>query len=129
MSIHRINPKKVDDLIETPGKHCDGGGLYLQVADNGAASYVWRHKERWASIGPASVYKIEEARETARELRKAVHEGRDPFQMLTAGRARPVGKTFAQAMGRIPQDQVAALASLQPGARATPIRVPVRAGS
>jgi integrase len=87
-------------LMRTKGKHSDGGGLYLQVASAGQASWVWRHKERWKSIGPASVYKIEEAREIARGLRKAAHEGRDPFQMLTAGRARPVGATFADALSK-----------------------------
>src|SRR5216684_3370508 len=80
MSIHRFGEKadkKVADLIENKsGKHSDGGGLYLQVASAGQASWVWRHKERWKSIGPASVYKIEEAREIARGLRKAAHEGR-----------------------------------------------------
>jgi integrase len=112
VSIHRIGGNAKDggakaaaDLIENkPGKHSDGGGLYLQVASVGQASWVWRHKpkgeakEKWRSIGPASVYKIEEAREIARNLRKAVHEGRDPFQMLRADSARPAGKTFATAM-------------------------------
>ena len=56
--------------------------------------------ERWKSIGPASVYRIEEAREIARGLRKAAHEGRDPFQMLAAGRARPVGATFGEWLGK-----------------------------
>jgi integrase len=83
-------------LMRTKGKHCDGGGLYLQVASPGQASWVWRHKETWRSIGPASVYKVDKAREIARKLREAAHEGRDPFQMLTAGRARPVGATFGE---------------------------------
>lgn len=108
MSIERIGGNAKDggakaaaDLIENkPGKHSDGGGLYLQVASVGQASWVWRHKERWKSIGPASVYKIDEAREIARGLRKAAHEGRDPFQMLAAGRARPVGATFAEALAK-----------------------------
>ncbi len=112
MSIHRIGGNAKDggakaaaDLIENkPGKHSDGGGLYLQVANPGQASWVWRHKpkgedrEKWRCIGPASVYKIEEAREIARNLRKAAHEGRDPFQMLRADSARPAGKSFATAM-------------------------------
>jgi integrase len=103
MSIHRINEKKVTDLIENkPGKHSDGGGLYLQVASVGQASWVWRHKpkggdkEKWRCIGPANVYQIAEAREIARNLRKEAHEGRDPFQLLRAGRARPVGATFGE---------------------------------
>src|SRR5260370_1936167 len=100
MAIERIqgdNGKgELARLMRTKGKHSDGGGLYLQVASPGQASWVWRHKERWRSIGPASVYKIDEAREAARRLRKAVKEGRDPFQMLTAGRARPAGESFAE---------------------------------
>jgi hypothetical protein len=108
MSIERIGGNAKDggakvaaDLIENkPGKHSDGGGLYLQVASVGQASWVWRHKERWKSIGPASVYKIDEAREIARNLRKEVHEGRDPFQMLTSRRARPVGATFGEALAK-----------------------------
>jgi integrase len=87
-------------LMRTKGKHPDGGGLYLQVASPGQASWVWRHKETWRSIGPANVYKIDEAREAARGLRKAVKEGRDPFQMLTAGRARPADESFADALSK-----------------------------
>lgn len=104
MSIERIGGNAKDrgakaaaDLIENkPGKHCDGGGLYLQVENVGQGSWVFRHKTRWGSIGPASVYKIDEAREIARNLRKEVHEGRDPYQMLVSRRARPVGATFGE---------------------------------
>jgi integrase len=104
MSIHRLGEKpdnKVASLIKNkPGKHSDGGGLYLQVASEGNASWVWRHKragddkETWRSIGPATVYGYEKAREIAKKLRMEAHEGRDPFLLLTAGRARPVGETF-----------------------------------
>jgi integrase len=83
-------------LMRTKGKHSDGGGLYLQVASPGNASWVWRHKEVWRSIGPASAYKVAEVREVAFKLRKEVAEGRDPFAMLTARRARPVGETFGE---------------------------------
>jgi hypothetical protein len=41
----------------------------------------------WRRIRPASGYQIDKA--IARKLREAAHEGRDPFLMLTAGRARP----------------------------------------
>ena len=71
----------------------------MQVASPGAASWLWRHKEEWKSIGPASVYTIAEAREFARKLRKEAHEGREPFEFLKALRgqaaAKPVGETFA----------------------------------
>jgi Arm DNA-binding domain len=84
--------------MRTKGKHSDGGGLYLQVASPGHASWVWRHKERWKSIGPAAVYSIEQAREKARLSRLEAHEGRDPFQMLASTRAAPAGKLFGEAM-------------------------------
>ena len=108
MAIHRIAGTeakgKLADLMRTKGKHSDGGGLYLQVAKEGQASWVFRYKDRqtqrdrWPCVGPASVYSIAEAREKAREARKAVLEGRDPFTVLRAGRAEPAGKTFAKAM-------------------------------
>jgi integrase len=98
MTIHRIQEGKIERLMRTKGKHPDGGGLYLQVASANQASWVWRHKERWKSIGPASLYTITEARHKAHELRRAVHEGRDPFQMLASIRPEPAGKTFAEAM-------------------------------
>jgi hypothetical protein len=103
MSIERIKPtSRVAHLIENePGKHPDGGGLYLQVASPGNASWVFRHKEKWGSIGPANAYKIEEAREKARTLRKEVAEGRDPFVLLRSQRqplAVATGKSFATAL-------------------------------
>lgn len=108
MAIERIkgdeDKGELARLMRTKGKHSDGGGLYLQVAKEGQASWVFRYKDRqtqkdrWPCVGPASVYKIDEAREKAREARKAVLEGRDPFAVLSAGRARPAGKSFATAM-------------------------------
>lgn len=98
MAIHRIQDTKLDQLMRTKGKHPDGGGLYLQVASPGQASWVWRHLERWRSIGPASVYSLDEAREKARLLRKEVHEGGDPWQLLAERVARPTSKTFGEAL-------------------------------
>jgi integrase len=98
VAIHKIKPSAVADLIDLPGRHADGGGLYLQVAAPGQASWVFRHKEKWRSLGPATLYSIEEVRDRAHALRRARHEGQDPLQMLSAGRAAPAGKTFANAM-------------------------------
>ena len=98
MAIHRIHEGKLDRLMRTKGKHPDGGGLYLQVASPGQASWVWRHKERWASIGPARLYNITEARHKALELSRAAHEGKDPFEVLSGGRSQPTGKLFGEAV-------------------------------
>src|SRR5258707_10089108 len=103
MAIHRIQDNRKDELarlMRTKGKHSDGGGLYLQVASPGQASWVWRHKERWQSIGPASLYTIEEARDRAYAASKAADKGDDPFQLLASLRRpeKPAGKTFADAL-------------------------------
>jgi hypothetical protein len=82
--------------MRTKGKHPDGGGLYLQVASAGQASWVYRHKERWASIGPANAYTIDDAREKVRLLRVEVVEGRDPFTWLLNSRKKAVGETFGE---------------------------------
>jgi integrase len=59
---------------------------------------VWRHRERWKSLGPADLISIREAREKTFALRKAVHDGRDPFQMLASRPAAATGKSFADAL-------------------------------
>jgi integrase len=99
MAIHRIDETRkgeLDRLMRTKGKHSDGGGLYLQVAAPGQASWVYRHKERWKSIGPANAFTIADAREKARLLRVEVAEKRDPFLLKRVTDA--AGKTFADAM-------------------------------
>ena len=103
MAIHRIRDDRKGELarlMRTKGKHPDGGGLYLQVASPGQASWVFRHKERWASIGPASAYKISDAREKARLLRVEVVEGRDPFTWLANSRKSAIGETFGESLAK-----------------------------
>jgi integrase len=93
----KIDPKYLD----TPGKHCDGRGLYVQTAEPGQSSYVFRHKNKWAGMGSAHVHTIEEARETAAKLWNAACKGQDPFALLKTLRGSPTavgGKTFAEAM-------------------------------
>src|SRR5260221_7930157 len=98
MSIHRIGGNAKDggakaaaDLIENkPGKHSDGGGLYLQVASPGQASWVWRRKPKGG----------DKTRGVAPKLRKEAHQGRDPFPLLPARRARPVSATFVELLAK-----------------------------
>ena len=99
MAIHKLKPTEVADLIDNvPGRHADGGGLYLQIARPGQASWVYRHREKWRSLGPADECSIEEARDRADALRRAKREGKCPIQMLDAGSPVATGKTFADAM-------------------------------
>ena len=103
MRDHRLKTNRTGDkvdpaLLDTPGKHCDGGGLYLDVRRAGQASYMFRHKTAWRSLGSANVYSIKEARDMASKMWDAARRGDDPFQILTAGRARPASATFAEAL-------------------------------
>lgn len=69
-----------------PGRHGDGGGLYLLVSQAGAKSWMLRvvvstakgPKRRDLGLGAVDLVTLDEAREKARELRKIAREGGDP---------------------------------------------------
>jgi integrase len=101
----KSNENVADWLMREPGKHCDGSGLYLEVAAPGQASWMYRHKNRWASLGSANGYNIADARKVAEQLWKAARRGEDPIALLKTLRApkvaeKPKGKTFAEAMAK-----------------------------
>ena len=116
LKTNKAKDKIHPDYLDIPGKYCDGAGLYLAVARDeesrrlglpiyqsgaGGASYLFRHKNREASIGSAYVWTIKEARETAVKLWDVACKGGDPFALLKTMRGGPTavgGKTFAEAM-------------------------------
>jgi hypothetical protein len=73
-----------------PGRHGDGGGLYLEVGEN-SASWILRWerdgRERWHGLGSAADFSLEEARELARDKRKLIRAGIDPIDKQRADRA------------------------------------------
>ena len=75
-----------DWLLREPGKHCDGAGLYLEVAAPGQASWMYRYKNRWGSLGSANGFSIREARAKAEKLWQASRRGEDPFALLATMR-------------------------------------------
>lgn len=89
--LNRLNAKKVAAIRE-PGRYGDGGGLLLKVSPSGGKSWVFRWardgKERMAGLGPVSDVSLEEARDLAREARRAVRAGRDPIADKKAARER-----------------------------------------
>ena len=92
-----------DWLMREPGRHCDGGGLYLEVAEPGQASWMYRYKNQWASLGSANGFCIREAREKASKLWQAARRGEDPIALLKSQRAQksaaePKGELFSTAM-------------------------------
>ena len=77
-----------------PGRHGDGGGLYLEVAKGGGKSWVfmWKRNGRRRAMGLGSVINISlrKARELAQQAAEAVAEGRDPIADRKKARARAI---------------------------------------
>lgn len=76
----------------TPGRHSDGGGLYLYVQRNGNRSWIFRWRDRSTSklrdkgLGPAWDVTLLQAREAAKTCRAIVRAGGDPIQSASAAR-------------------------------------------
>jgi integrase len=95
----RLTARKVQNVKEgieagrpqTPGMHCDGGGLYLQITPNGA-SWIFRfaaldgRRTREMGLGPLHTFTLAEAREEARKARQLRHKGTDPIEDRKARR-------------------------------------------
>lgn len=84
-----------------PGRHIDGGGLYLLVKPTGSKSWVLRVQKdgRRRDFGLGSVVDLglAEAREKAAGLRRAVRAGADPVAEKRARKAVPTFKVAALA--------------------------------
>jgi hypothetical protein len=80
------------------GKFRNGAGLYLDVRAPVQASWAYQFRlagrTLWGSIGPASIYSLADARDKHRDLRRVVHEGKDP----RAGAGEAVGASFEVAL-------------------------------
>src|SRR5215212_8286219 len=71
-----------------PGRYGDGKGLYLQVKDTGARSWLLRYerngRERWMGLGGVEFVPLAEARERAFEERRRLRQGIDPLDARRA---------------------------------------------
>ncbi|MBN9033237.1 MAG: hypothetical protein BGO05_16040 [Rhizobiales bacterium 63-7] len=96
----RALQKLTDVLVKStklkPGRHSDGGGLYLNVAPTGSKSWLFMWvvagKRREMGLGPYPAITLAKARTKAGEARQAVAEGRDPI----AEKAKEEEPTFAE---------------------------------
>jgi len=83
-AIHKFTARAVETLAK-PGRHSDGGGLYLSISSEGRRRWVflyrWRGKLREAGLGSASKggVSLRAARETAAEGRALLKGGVDPI--------------------------------------------------
>ena len=83
------------------GKHCDGGGLWLEVKATGARRWFLRYQvgtlRREAGIGPYPEVTREAARAEAGRLRALLSEGIDPLAPPPELEAAPPVRTFTTA--------------------------------
>ncbi|WP_407149875.1 tyrosine-type recombinase/integrase [Bradyrhizobium sp. ORS 86] len=95
--VNKLSARKVATLTK-PGRHSDGGGLYLSISPSGAASWVFMWKtagrRREMGLGPLRDVPLLKAREKAANARQLVLEGRDP---LAAREAQQSQATFGEA--------------------------------
>jgi integrase len=94
MADKKLSALRVAALVraQKPGRHGDGGGLYLQVSYYGTASWTFRYRIagrlREMGLGPVKTWSLAEARERARKLRQVRGQGLDPLVERRAGQLR-----------------------------------------
>src|SRR5919112_1882866 len=94
--LHMLNARTVATLT-APGRHSDGGGLYLSISPSGARSWVfmWKvaGKRREMGLGSLRDVPLAKARERAAEARQKLAGGLDPIAI----RNKPQVMTFGEA--------------------------------
>jgi integrase len=99
--INRLSPRKV--ATETkPGRHADGGGLYLVVDRSGAKRWAflfrWHTKLKEMGLGGVNAVPLAKARELAAGCRAQLIAGLNPIAIRRASNAEiPPFGTFADA--------------------------------
>jgi hypothetical protein len=96
--LNRLTARAVVTL-KKPGRHADGGGLYLRIDANGAKRWVFmwmrENHQREAGLGSTLSVPLAKARELAASMRAQLADGRDPIEARKAARAERAGrKTF-----------------------------------
>jgi integrase len=84
MAIHKLSPRWIE-TVKTNGTHPDGGGLYLQVSNNGRGkSWIFRYtvngRRRDMGLGPLHTISLAEARDRALKCRQQRLDGIDPIE-------------------------------------------------
>lgn len=103
--LHRLSVLQIKS-IKTPGWHCDGGGLYLEVDPSGAKRWAMRltiqGKRRDFGLGPLHKVTLQGARAKAAEYRELAYAGVSPPSKITRRyRARTGDMTFARAADEV----------------------------
>lgn len=80
--LNRITPLAYKGLTK-PGRHADGGGLYLEISPAGARSWIFRYRfggrRRDMGLGSPPTVKLSDARALALKARESLQAGIDPI--------------------------------------------------
>ncbi len=86
----KLKVKQVERLTKR-GLYGDGGGLYLQVANGGSKSWLFRFKSdgrsRWHGLGSARDVSLADARIKAADARRVRLNGGDPIETKRTAKA------------------------------------------
>lgn len=84
-SLNRLSARQVATLKE-PGRHADGGGLYLRITPKGSRSWVFMAaqagKRAELGLGAASSLSLATVRRLAGQMREVLATGGDPRALL-----------------------------------------------
>ena len=110
----KLNDAKLRNLA-TPGRHFDGGGLYLEVTPAGGRYWrlKYRHagKEKRLAFGVYPEVSLKVARERRDDARKVIERGEDPGEMRKAAKIQAehaARTTFKAVAGEWIEHQAAA---------------------
>lgn len=85
-SLHRITDTLARSNRLAPGRHSDGGGLYLNVKEGGSKSWMFLFKRegtrKGIGLGAYPAVSLAAARKKAEELRGVVASGKDPRSVM-----------------------------------------------
>ncbi|MFG1246029.1 tyrosine-type recombinase/integrase [Xanthobacter flavus] len=107
IALNRLNARQVQTIKE-PGRHADGGGLYLVVDKSGARRWVflfrWKAtptepgtgKLREMGLGSAISVSLAAARESAVRVREQIAAGVDPIAASRIAKAAASVPTFGE---------------------------------
>ncbi|MEM6847209.1 MAG: integrase arm-type DNA-binding domain-containing protein [Pseudomonadota bacterium] len=91
--------------IAAPGRHGDGGGLYLVVKKSGRKNWVFLYKvdgrRREAGLGSFPDISLATARRAADEMRAARRAGVDPLEATARSEPATAAPTFADAADKL----------------------------
>ncbi|MFT3986314.1 tyrosine-type recombinase/integrase [Aestuariivirga sp.] len=97
--LHKLTHRQVETLKE-PGRHSDGGNLYLAISPNGGRRWTFfyrfgsqRRELGLGSAGPGGV-SLKDAREKAAEARRLVSAGTDPITVMGSDARAKADKTI-----------------------------------